>query len=84
MLIKRGQNFFDAVIESTGSMDNVFLMAVANDMSPTDLRKIGDEVVAAGQIKKQIIAQFGFQHYPASESKRVKKFALCGGIPMSL
>lgn len=42
--VRQGQSFLDMVLQSTGSIDNAILMAVANNMSLTSELIIGQEL----------------------------------------
>ncbi len=65
-MIKQGQSFLDKVLEQTGSIENAFEMALANDLSITDVLIIGDVLKPAGKIKNVIVSLFGENNEPAT------------------
>ena len=65
-MVKQGQSFLDKVLEQTGSIENAFEMALANDSSITDLLVIGDVLKPAGKIKSVIVSLFGENNEPAT------------------
>ncbi|WP_281233513.1 hypothetical protein [Flavobacterium gelatinilyticum] len=47
--VYQGQSFLDKTIEMTGSIDNVFLMALENNRSITDNLSIGEDLKFTGK-----------------------------------
>lgn len=53
--IKNEQCFIDIVLESTGSIDNVLQMALANNTSITDERVIGSDYKVSAQVNNKVV-----------------------------
>lgn len=56
--VYQGQSFIDKVIESTGSIENVFAMALENNVSITDSFEIGTKLIYTGPTIKSIAMLF--------------------------
>lgn len=56
--VYQGQSFLDKTIEMTGSIENVFALALENNMSITDILTIGSTLTYSGKIIKSIGALF--------------------------
>lgn len=56
--VYQGQSFIDKVIESTGSIENVFAMALENNVSITDSFEIGTKLIYTGPTIKSIASVF--------------------------
>lgn len=56
--VYQGQSFLDKVIEMTGSVDNVFAMAVENNVSITDTLAIGTVLTYTGVVTPTIVSLF--------------------------
>lgn len=56
--VHQGQSFLDKVIEMTGSVDNVFAMALENNVSITDSLAIGTLLTYSGSVTKSISTLF--------------------------
>lgn len=52
--VYQGQSFCDKVIEATGSIENVFAMALENNVSITEPLAIGTKLKYSGLVKKSI------------------------------
>ncbi len=65
---KQGQTFFDVVTESTGNIINAFDMAMANNVSVTDVLFNQMDLVVVGTEKK-VITQLFQINKPASTDK---------------
>ncbi|MGJ5643198.1 hypothetical protein [Formosa sp. S-31] len=62
MIAKQGQSFFDLVIQGTGSIDEAFAMALANNgRSVTDDVVIGEHFEAHTVARKSIVSLFSYQ-----------------------
>jgi hypothetical protein len=62
----QGQSFIDKVLENTGSIENVFQMALLNDISITDDLSIGMELKISEATNKRIVELFGEFNRPAT------------------
>lgn len=56
--VHQGQSFTDKTIEMTGSINNVFLMSLENNISITDTLKIGDKLTYSGKQIKPVTDLF--------------------------
>lgn len=63
---KQGQSFIDLVNESTGNAENLFAMALANNVSPTAIPEIGRVYIAAGIVRSAITRLYGVRYCPAT------------------
>jgi len=70
--VYQGQNFIDKVLETTGSSENAFEMALLNGVSLTDSVAIGQELERSMITRKGMVKLFNAQNRPASalEKKR--------------
>ncbi len=75
--IKNGQNFLDVVLEATGDLDNVLIMAWANDLSITDSYEIGKEYKVVGKLNKNNIANLQL-YIPATGSEFIEDLSRAG------
>jgi hypothetical protein len=67
MIAKQGQNFWDLVIQETGSIDNAFEMSLLNpDRSVTDVVAIGTDIISSSITRKKIVDQFNELNFPAT------------------
>ena len=67
MISRQGQNFWDLVIQETGSIDNAFEMSLLNpDRSVTDVVAIGTDIISSPMTRKKIVDQFNEFNYPAT------------------
>lgn len=64
--IKQGQSLFDATIETTGDVENVFSTAMTNGVGITDDIAVMTPVKVEGTVKPQITGLFGSTHSPAT------------------
>jgi len=64
--VQQGQTFFDSVIETTGDVTNAFDMALANDISVTDVLFNQMDLVVAGTEKRTVTQLFKIQK-PATQ-----------------
>jgi hypothetical protein len=64
--IKQGQSLFDATIETTGDVENVFSTALSNGVGITDDVEVLSSVKIEGSIKPPITGLFGRTHSPAT------------------
>lgn len=53
-----GQSFLNKVVETTGSVENAFAMALLNKMSITDVLTAGQELIFVAVSKKQVANYF--------------------------
>ena len=81
---KQGQSFIDLVLQSTGNMENIVAMAIANDVSITDVPNIGDTLQVEGTIKTSITALLESRYMPASVSRTDEPAALDYMMPQTL
>jgi LysM repeat protein len=56
-MVHAGQSFFDNVVETTGSVENAFEMAILNGISITDDIKVGTELKIS-KITNNAVANF--------------------------
>jgi len=66
--VKQGQTFFDTVIETTGDITNAFDMAIANNISVTDMLFNQMNLAVAGAEKKAVTQLFKVQQ-PATKDE---------------
>lgn len=64
--VYQGQSFLDKVLETTGSIDNAFAMAILNGMSITDDVVVGQELKATGATLKSVVSIFNNKKRPAT------------------
>jgi len=64
--VYQGQNFIDKVLETTGSTENAFEMALLNGMSLTDSVAIGQELQPSAVTRKGMVKLFDARNRPAS------------------
>jgi translation initiation factor 2 beta subunit (eIF-2beta)/eIF-5 len=64
--VYQGQSFLDKVLETTGSIDNAFAMAILNGMSITDDVVVGQELKATGVTLKSVVSIFNDKKRPAT------------------
>lgn len=64
--VYQGQNFIDKVLETTGSTENAFEMALLNGMSLTDSVAIGQELQPTRVTRKGMVKLFDSRNRPAS------------------
>ncbi len=64
--VYQGQSFIDKVLETTGSTENAFEMALLNGISLTDNVAIGQELQASGATRKGVVRLFNNKNRPAS------------------
>lgn len=69
--VYQGQSFIDKVLETTGSTENAFEMALLNGFSLTDTVTIGQELQASGATRKGIVKIFNAQNRPASAIRTI-------------
>lgn len=50
--VLKGQSLFDIAVQETGSVENVFELAFANDLSITDILQAGTEIIIPDTIEK--------------------------------
>lgn len=62
----QGQNFIDKVLETTGNIENVFEMALLNNISITDDLPIGTELKTSKATNLEIVELFGEFNKPAT------------------
>lgn len=65
-IVHQGQSFIDKVLETTGSIDNAFAMALLNGMSITDDVVIGQEVKTTGVTLKSVVSIYNEKKRPAT------------------
>ncbi|NDP26464.1 MAG: hypothetical protein GZ087_03415 [Flavobacterium sp.] len=53
-----GQSFLNKVVESTGSVENAFAMALLNGRSVSDLLTVGQELLVVRMTNKQVVNHF--------------------------
>ena len=61
-----GQSFLDKVIETTGSIENAFEMALLNEISISDDLIVGSELKASKVTNKIVAAYFSYNKRPAT------------------
>jgi hypothetical protein len=66
MKTKQGQNFLDAVIQETGSIDNAFAMSLINSYGITDDIPVDTELLVTGSVNTQVTSLWGSKRQPAS------------------
>ncbi|MGQ8869011.1 hypothetical protein [Myroides sp. TSA_177.3] len=76
--IKNEQCFLDLVLESTGTINNTLIMALANDVSITDDFSIGKEYKVAGPIQDSVISTY--RMYPPATGYRAVEEVVKEGI----
>lgn len=64
--VKQGQSLFDIAIELTGDVENIFLIAMANNISITDALESKAKIKIIGNEKTKIVNIFNQLHYPAT------------------
>lgn len=64
--VYQGQNFVDKVLETTGSTENAFEMALLNGVSLTDNVAIGQELQTSNPTRKGVVRLFNNKNRPAS------------------
>ena len=64
--VYQGQSFLDKVLETTGSVDNAFAMAILNGTSITDDVVIGQELKATAVTLKSVVSIFNEKKRPAT------------------
>lgn len=64
--VYQGQNFIDKVLETTGSTENAFEMAILNGVSLTDSVAIGQELLPGNITRKGVVKIFNNKNRPAS------------------
>lgn len=69
--VYQGQSFLDKVLETTGSIENAFEMALLNGVSITDDVEIGQDVAATAVSNKFIKANFNEKNRPATATDRL-------------
>lgn len=65
--VYQGQSFLDKTIEMTGSIENVFSLALENNVSITDLLVTGEKLTYSGKIIKSIGALFSDRNRCATQ-----------------
>lgn len=65
-IVYQGQSFIDKVLETTGSSENAFEMALLNGFSLTDDVVIGQELQSSRVTRKGVVAIFKKDNRPAS------------------
>jgi anaerobic ribonucleoside-triphosphate reductase len=65
-IVYQGQSFIDKVLENTGSIENVFAMAVLNGASITDELVIGNELKTVPITNQTVVNFFNEFNKPAS------------------
>jgi hypothetical protein len=65
-IVHQGQSFLDKVLETTGSIENAFEMALLNNMSITDDVAIGQELKVSNVTLKSIVSIFNKNKRPAT------------------
>lgn len=84
--IQQGQTFFDAVIGSTGSITNAFDMALANQISITDVVFNQMDLIVTG-VENKAITKLFIVNKPASKDKNsyaILDYILSQTIPLIL
>lgn len=76
--IKNEQCFLDLVLESTGTINNTLIMALANDVSITDDFPIGKEYKVAGPRQDNVIPTY--RMYPPATGYRAVEEIVKEGI----
>lgn len=66
--VQSGQNFIDKVLEITGSDENAFAMALANNRSVTDDVIVGQEFTKVAVTRKGIVRLYKENNRPISGS----------------
>jgi len=66
MKAKQGQSFLDLVIQGTGSIENAFIMALANGVSITQNLNIGDELKPTQITNASVVNGFNENNIPAT------------------
>jgi len=69
-IVYQGQSFLDKVLETTGSVENAFEMAILNGVSITDDVEIAQQVVAAKVSNKAVKSIFNEYSRPATAMKK--------------
>jgi hypothetical protein len=64
--VYQGQSFIDKVLETTGSTENAFEMALLNGISLTDNVAIGQELQVSSTTRKGVVRLFNSKKRPAS------------------
>lgn len=64
--VHQGQSFIDKVLETTGSTENAFEMALLNGISLTDNVAIGQELLPSSATRKGVVRIFNNKNRPAS------------------
>lgn len=64
--VYQGQSFIDKVLETTGSTENAFEMALLNGISLTDNVAIGEELLPSSATRKGVVRIFNKNNRPAS------------------
>lgn len=72
-IVNQGQSFLDKVLETTGSIENAFEMAILNGVSITDDVEIAQQVVASKVSNKAVKATFNEYNKPATAMKKPPK-----------
>jgi hypothetical protein len=65
-IVYQGQNFIDKVLETTGSSENAFEMALLNGFSLTDDVVIGQKMQSSPVTRKGVVSIFKKDNRPAS------------------
>jgi hypothetical protein len=65
-IVYQGQSFLDKVLETTGSIENAFEMALLNGVSVTEDIGIGQELKVSPVTNKVIVDLFGEFNKPAT------------------
>jgi hypothetical protein len=74
--VYQGQNFIDKVLESTGSSENAFEMALLNGFSLTDDVVIGQELQSSRVTRKGVVSIFKKDNRPASAIRTIAGAAI--------
>ena len=72
--VQSGQNFIDKVLEITGSDENAFAMALANNRSITDAVIVGQEFIKTPVTRLGIARLFNNNDRPVSGQLQISEF----------
>lgn len=65
-IVYQGQNLLNKAVECTGSVENVFELALLNNFNVTDLLDVGTEIKPVAATNKSVLNFFHENNRPAS------------------
>lgn len=79
-IVKNGQSILDIAIQESGSAESAFDLAMKNELSPSDVLTIGQELFDVDVAKKEIVRQYSLKEiFPATAITNAQFTETLGG-----